>query len=65
MENKDKLKEICIKNRACYHFDDIISGIDINFSDILLDKNMKTFQFMTFHTKFRLVQSHSLLGSIK
>ena len=63
MENKDKLKEICIKNRACYHFDDIISGIDI--SDILFDKNMKTFQFMAFHTKFRLVQSHSLLGSIK
>ena len=24
----------------CYYFDDIINGIDINFSDILLDKKL-------------------------
>ena len=35
-----KLKEIDIKNRACYYFDDIINGTDINFSNILLDKNL-------------------------
>ena len=35
MESKDKLKEIHIKNHACYYFDDIIDGIDINFSYIL------------------------------
>ena len=40
MESKDKLKEIDIKNRACYYFDDIINGIDINFSDILLVKKL-------------------------
>ena len=40
MESKDKLKEIDIKNHGCYYFDDIINGIDINFSDILLDKNI-------------------------
>ena len=33
MENKYQLKEIDIKNRACYYFDDIING-----TDILLDK---------------------------
>ena len=35
---KNELKEIHTKNCACYYFDDIINGTDINFSDILLDK---------------------------
>ena len=42
MESKDKLKEIDIKSRTCYYFDDIIRfwnrGID--FSDILLDEKL-------------------------
>ena len=40
MENKDELKEINIKNRACYYFDDIIKDTDINFSNSLLDKKL-------------------------
>ena len=40
MENKDELKEIDIKNRACYYFDDIIRDFDINFDNILLDKKL-------------------------
>ena len=40
MESKYELKEIYIKNRTCYYFDDIINGIDINFRDILLDKKL-------------------------
>ena len=40
MESKSELKEIDIKNRACYHFDDIMNGADINFSNILLDKKL-------------------------
>ena len=32
MESKSKLKEIDIKNRTCYYFDDIINGIDIIFT---------------------------------
>ena len=40
MGNKDELKEIDIKNRACYYFDDIIKDIDINFSNILLDEKL-------------------------
>ena len=38
MESKDELKEIDIKNRTCYYFDDIMRVIDIDFNDILLDK---------------------------
>ena len=40
MGSKDELKEVDIKNRACYYFDDIVNGIDINFSNILLGKNL-------------------------
>ena len=45
MESKDELKEIDIKNRTCYYFDDIMRAwdrdIDIDFSGILLDKNLR------------------------
>ena len=40
MESKDKLKEIDIKNRTCYHFYDIIRDFDINFDNILLDEKL-------------------------
>ena len=36
----DELKEIDIKNRACYYFDDKIKHIDISFSNILLDEKL-------------------------
>ena len=38
MENKDKLKEIDIKNCTCYYFDGVIRFRDknIDFSDTLL-----------------------------
>ena len=41
MESEDKLNEIDIKNRTCYYFEAVIRfwDRDINFSDILLDKN--------------------------
>ena len=29
MKSKNKLKEIGIKNRVCYYFDDIINGLKI------------------------------------
>ena len=38
MESKDKLKEIDIKNRTCYYFDDIMIFRDIDFGKFLLDK---------------------------
>ena len=38
MKSKYELKEIDIKNRMCYYFDDIINGTKINFSNILLNK---------------------------
>ena len=40
MESRDKLKGIYIKHRACYYFDDIIKDIDVNFSNILLEKKL-------------------------
>ena len=40
MKSKNELKEIDIKNRVCYYFDDIINGTKINFSNILLDKKL-------------------------
>ena len=44
MESKDELKEIDIKNRLCYYFDDIMGGwdrnIDIDFSDISLGEKL-------------------------
>ena len=43
MKGKDELKEIDIKNCACYYFDDIMRVRDIDFSNILLDeKSHKT-----------------------
>ena len=40
MKSKNELKEINIKNRVCYYFDDIINGTKINFSNILLNKKL-------------------------
>ena len=65
-KSKDELKEMDIKNHACYYFDDTINCIDISFNDILLDqKHMKILPFMTFHIKLQQIQIYFVLGSIK
>ena len=38
MESNDELKEIDIKNRTCYYFDDIMKVGKFDFDNILLDK---------------------------
>ena len=38
MESNDKLKETNIKNRMCYHFDDIIKIEDFDLDNILVDE---------------------------
>ena len=38
MESNDKLKEIDIKYRACYYFDDIIKIEDFDLNNILIDE---------------------------
>ena len=38
METKDELKEIDIKNRTCYYFDDIMAVRDNDFRDISQDR---------------------------
>ena len=63
-ESKNELKQIDIKNHACYYFDDIINTTDINYSNILSEKSyLKTFQFMTFCIKLQWVQNHCVLDS--
>ena len=36
MESNDKLKEIDIKNRTCYYFDEIIKIEDFDLDNILI-----------------------------
>ena len=38
MERNDKLKEINIKNRTCYYFNDIIKFEDFDLNNILIDE---------------------------
>ena len=38
MESNYKFKEIDIKNRACYYFNDIIKIEDFDLDNILIDK---------------------------
>ena len=40
MKNKNELKQIAMKNRVSYYFDDIINGTKSNFSKILLDRKL-------------------------
>ena len=40
MESNDKLKEIEIKNRRCYSFNDIIEIEDFDFDNISLDEKL-------------------------
>ena len=37
-ETNDKLKEIDIKNRTCYYFDNIIKTEDFDLENILIDE---------------------------
>ena len=61
MKGKNELKEIDIKNRVCYCFDDIVNGTKINFSN----NQMKIFQLITFGIKLQQIQNPCVLGSIK
>ena len=38
MVSNDELKEIDIKHRTCYYFDDIIKIVNFDFDNILLDE---------------------------
>ena len=47
MESNDELKEINIKNRTCYYFDDVNGTEDFNFDSILFDK--KSYENVLFY----------------
>ena len=60
------MKEIDIKNRRCYYFDDIKRVRDIDFSDVLLgEKLYENIKFMIFHANLSWVQNHCIFGSKK
>ena len=40
MDSNNELKEIHIKNRTCYYFDDIIKIEDFNLLSILIDETL-------------------------
>ena len=46
MDSNNELKEIHIKNRTCYYFDDIIKIEDFIFNNILIVK--KSFENILF-----------------
>ena len=51
-KSKDKLKEIDIKNRARYYFDDITKDVDIYFSDVLIDEKLYE-NISVYHISYR------------
>ena len=38
MDSNEELKEIGIKNRTCYYFDNIIKTEDLNLDNVLIDE---------------------------
>ena len=47
MESNDKLKEITVKNRPCYYFEDIIKFEEFDLYDILIDE--KSYENILFY----------------
>ena len=65
MKCKNELKEIDIKNRACYYFDNIINGTKINSSNILLNKKLhENISVYNISYKSPQVQNHCVLCPI-
>ena len=70
MESKGELKKIDIKNRTCYHFDDIMRHLDTDFDNILLDEKLydKEYENILIYDisyKTFMVQNDCVLASIK
>ena len=65
MESKDELKEIDIKSRTCYYFDDTIRYIDIYSGNILLDKkSYKTYKNILIYDIQIIISYKTFMGSI-
>ena len=66
MKSENELKEIDIKNRVCYYFDDITNGTKINFSNILWDKKLyRNISIYNILYKTPTGPKPCILGSIK
>ena len=52
MESNYELKEIIIKNRTCYYFDDVIKFEDFDLDNILIDeKSYENYLVYNIHTQ--------------
>ena len=51
IDSKDELKEIDIKDRTYYYFDDIIKIKDFDFDDISLNENLEN--IMVYSTSYK------------
>ena len=64
MGSKYELKEVNIENRTGYYFNDIMRVIDIDFSDILLNKkSYKTYEYvLIYDTSYKTFIGSKPLG---
>ena len=54
MESNDELKEIDIKNRMCYNFDDTIIIADFDFDNILFNEKSYV-NILTYEITYKLL----------
>ena len=57
MESSDKSKEINIKNRTCYYFNDIIKFEDFDLDNILIDE--KSYKYISVYN----ISCKTLIGA--
>ena len=69
MESNDELKEINIKNRTCYYFDEVIKIEDCDFDNILFDgkwyKNILVYKHFIYHAKPLLTRFDKANGFVR
>ena len=66
MKSKSELKEIGIKNRLCYYFDDNKKNTKIKSNNILLNKKLyENISAYIISYQSQQVQKYCVLGSIK
>ena len=53
MESKNELKEIYVKNRTCYYFDEIMEARDIDSGNALLDKKKKNKKISNYDISYK------------
>ena len=52
-----EFKKVCIKNRKCYYFDDIIKLEDFNLDKILIDKKSNE-NILIYNISYKTLKVH-------